>query len=451
MQFFEPTHQAAQARLNAVNPAAYARTRNALDGAVTRLSPYLTHGFLSLREVHAAVHTRHPLDAKHKFVFELGWRAYWHHVWSHLGDGIHQPIHAGLLPDDAYQPEVPADVLEARTGIPAIDLAVRELYETGYVHNHARMWLASYLVHLRKVHWHAGAQWMLGHLLDGDVASNHLSWQWVAATGSSKPYLFNADNVAKYAPAHWHSPGTAIDTSYEALDVIARSTKAIDTRFDQRRAGAGMAQPVLCSAPRLCNVRAADDLDRPENQVGLSKRGAWYPPETQGLDVRGRDIYLHHPWSLGAWVPVCSAQVKEETAKRAGDTEQNMPAPTLRQAHGAPVSPNSLHIAIGFEMSHTNTPWSERRWDFVTQGLQAQTQYLWWGSTAQISAALQGARSVQWQANPHADATLENLRNHLRQSAPGLSVKSLVTPCLFEPVEVHCRSFSEWWKRTRIA
>jgi len=75
------------------------------------------------------------------------------------------------------------------------------------------MWLASYVVHMRKVHWRTGADWLHGHLLDGDLASNHLSWQWVAGTGSSKLYIFNADNVARYAPASWHSPGTVIDTS----------------------------------------------------------------------------------------------------------------------------------------------------------------------------------------------------------------------------------------------
>ncbi|MEN9467205.1 MAG: hypothetical protein RL081_1206, partial [Pseudomonadota bacterium] len=90
---FEPTLQAAHVRLAAVNPDAYARTRNALEGAVTRLSPYLTHGFLSLREVYETVHARHPLNVQHKLVFELGWRAYWRHVWEHLGDGIHQSIH----------------------------------------------------------------------------------------------------------------------------------------------------------------------------------------------------------------------------------------------------------------------------------------------------------------------------------------------------------------------
>jgi deoxyribodipyrimidine photo-lyase len=243
MNIFEPTLQAAHARLAAVQPAAYARTRNALDGAVSRLSPYLTHGLLSLREVYEAVNARHPLDAQHTFGFELGWRAYYRHVWAHLAGGIHQSIHAGLLPDDAYQPDMPIDVLEARTGIPAIDLAVRALYETGYVHNHARMWLASYLVHLRKVHWHAGAQWMLGHLLDGDLASNHLGWQWVAGTSSTKPYLFNADNVAKYAPAQWHSRGTVIDAGYEEMDRIARSAVPI------RPHGAGV--PAATEPPAL--------------------------------------------------------------------------------------------------------------------------------------------------------------------------------------------------------
>ena len=277
MPSFEPTRPAALARLATVQPGEYARTRNALDGAVTRLSPYLTHGLLSLPEVFAAVHVRHPLDARHKLVFELGWRAYYRHVWAHLGDGIQQSLHAGLLPEEAYQTGMPADVLEARTGVAAIDLAVRELYATGYLHNHARMWLASYVVHLRKVHWHTAAQWMLAHLLDGDVASNHLSWQWVAGTGSSKPYLFNADNVAKYAPAPWHSPGTVIDTSYEALDRMARSSTAANPRLDHHRAEAGLPQPEVMVAP-------ADDR--------------WSAPEPTA--VAGRDVWLLHPWSLGA-------------------------------------------------------------------------------------------------------------------------------------------------------
>ncbi len=98
------------------------------------------------------------------------------------------------------------------------------------------MWSASDVVHLRKVHWRVAAVWLYGHLLDGDLASNHLSWQWVAGTGSRKPCLFNADNVARYAPAAWHSPGSVIDRSYEALDAIARQAPALVRAADDASA-----------------------------------------------------------------------------------------------------------------------------------------------------------------------------------------------------------------------
>jgi deoxyribodipyrimidine photo-lyase len=290
---FEPTLAAARARVAAVRPAAYARTRNHLDGAVTRLSPYITHGFLSLPEVLAAVLARGPLDIQHKFVYELAWREYFAHVHAHLGDGILQSLHPGVLPDSAYAPELPLDILGARTGVPAIDEAVSELLCTGWLHNHARMWLASYVVHLRKVHWRAGADWMFGHLLDGDLASNHLSWQWVAGTGSHKPYLFNAENVARYAPAHWHSPSTVIDQSYEALDRMARSPGAVKggsrphdaTRSLPHTLPAGWQRvdgPVLCGQ-RVELIHAWSLGDRPATAPGVLRLGVWVVPGPAGL------------------------------------------------------------------------------------------------------------------------------------------------------------------------
>ena len=395
MHSFEPTQQAAHARVAAINPEAYARTRNALDGAVTYLSPYPTHGFLSLRDVYEQVHARHPLDAKHKLVFELGWRAYWRHVWAHLGDGIHQSIHQGLLPDAAYQPEMPADVLEARTGVPAIDMAVRALYETGYVHNHARMWLASYAVHLRKVHWRAGADWMVGHLLDGDVPSNHLSWQWVAGTGSSKPYLFNADNVAKYAPAPWHSAGTAIDTSYEALDQIARHAAPVHSSVGQHTAESGIQQPTLTSTPP----------------------GSGWPAPDPSVAV-GRHVWLVHPWSLGA-------------------LPQGLPS-------------DVVVIGVGFVESHSRMPWSEQRWHFVEAGLRTQTSQLWLGTAQQVAQALEDSKSVGWQPEPHADAALQSLQRLLSQHGHPLVLPQSPAP-LFETVAPYCPSFSQWWRQTRIA
>ncbi|WP_233505971.1 FAD-binding domain-containing protein [Rhodoferax lacus] len=406
---FEPTRQAALTRLAAVQPDAYARTRNALDGAVTGLSPYLTHGLLSLREVYAAVHARQPLDAKHKFVFELGWRAYYRHVWAHLGPGLHQSLHPGLLPDAAYVAQMPADVLEARSGVAAIDLAVRTLYTTGYLHNHARMWLASYLVHLRRVHWHTAAQWMLGHLLDGDVASNHLSWQWVAGTGSTKPYLFNADNVAKYAPAPWHSPGTVIDTSYEALDLLARSASAPGHGVDGRAAD-GCAQGRADDHPMGAGLSPPALLATPPDAL-------WSPPDASA--VAGRDVWLQHPWSLGA-VP-----------QGLGD--------------------DALVVGVGLAECHAQTPWSTRRWDFVGAGLQAQTSALWWATAPQLAEALRGARAVGWQAEPHADAALASVQALLAAGKGAAVITAHAVPCLFEPVPKHCQSFAQWWRQTRIA
>ena len=341
---FAPTLGAAQARIAAVRPAAYARTRNALDGAVTGLSPYITHGFVTLTDVLAGVAARHTLDMQHKFVFELGWRAYFRHVWQHRGEGILGSLHEGLLPDDAYAGELPADIRLACTGVPVVDEAVRTLYASGMLHNHARMWLASYVVHVRRVHWRAGADWLYGHLLDGDLASNHLSWQWVAGTGSRKPYLFNADNVARYAPAPWHSPGSVIDTSYEALDRMARQPRH---RHDAAPGGPAQVEPAL--------------LAEPPSELGLTVPDA--------AAVTGRDVWLVHPWTLG-------------------ELPAALPADT---------------VVIGLFLSdfHQAWPWSERRWRFVASRMDELAAARWYGDAAAIGAALAGARSVRSIAEPH--------------------------------------------------
>ena len=105
---YPPTLAAAQARIAAVRPSAYARTRNAIDGAVSGLSPYITHGLVSPGDVLAGVAARHELAVQHKFVYELGWRAYFRHVWQHRGEDILRSLHDGPLPDAAYAAALPA-------------------------------------------------------------------------------------------------------------------------------------------------------------------------------------------------------------------------------------------------------------------------------------------------------------------------------------------------------
>ncbi len=389
---FAPTLAAAQARIAAVRPAAYARTRNALDGAVSGLSPYITHGVVTLTDVLAGVAERQALEVQHKFVYELGWRAYFRHVWQHRGEAILRSLHEGPLPDSAYARVLPADIRQACTGLPVIDEAVRTLYDTGMLHNHARMWLASYVVHLRKVHWRVAADWLYGHLLDGDLASNHLSWQWVAGTGSNKPYLFNADNVARYAPAPWHSPGSVIDTSYEALDRIARQP-GMPGRSDR---GAASAYVPNGSAPTGSAARTEPPLGAaPPDKLGLTCPDA--------ATVAGRDVWLVHPWSLGA-----------------------LPA-------GLPA--DTLVIGLCVADFHRAFAWNERRWQFVGSRMAELATHRWYGDAAAIGAALQDARRVRSIDEPHLTPWLAGWAD------------CAAAPALFAPIDRRCDSFTGWWNR----
>ena len=355
LEAFPPTRQAAFARLNAVRPNDYARSRNAIEGAVTGLSPYITHGLLSLPEVLAGVTAKHSLDIQHKFVFELGWREYFRHVWAFRGEEIFESLREGLLPQTSYSALLPADIRQAATGVPVIDMAVCTLYATGYLHNHARMWLASYIVHVRKVDWRIAADWLYGHLLDGDLASNHLSWQWVAGTGSSKPYLFNADNVARYAPASWHSPGSVIDQSYEALDRLARQPmRRARTELDASTQGA-LIEPSLLAEPPL-------DL-------------GWAQPDAAA--VAGREVWLVHPWNLS-------------------DLPSYLPE-------------NTVVVGVFLSDFHRAWPWSERRWRFVASRMTELAALRWQGDAVALGAALQSAAQVRSVDEPHLEPWLPRL------------------------------------------
>ncbi len=191
--------KAAMKALQKVDPVRYAKSRNFFTGAVTKLSPYIRYGVLGLREIRDFVSQKvqNPSDVT-KLINELGWRDYWQRLYVKLGDGIwsdQEPYKTGY---EDYAPELPADIREGSTGLVCIDSFSRDLREVGYLHNHARMWLAAYIVHWRRVRWQAGAKWFLQHLLDGDPASNNMSWQWVASTFSHKPYFFNRENLEKY-------------------------------------------------------------------------------------------------------------------------------------------------------------------------------------------------------------------------------------------------------------
>lgn len=193
--------KAAEKMLHKIEPVSYAKSRNFLTGAVTKLSPYIRYGVLSLAEVRDTVlgKVKNQDDAT-KLITELGWRDYWQRLYVELGNKIwhdREPYKTGYSVKD-YADTLPEDIISGSTGLVCIDNFSQDLRSHGYLHNHARMWMAAYIVHWRRIRWQVGAKWFLSHLLDGDPASNNLSWQWVASTFSHKPYFFNRENLERY-------------------------------------------------------------------------------------------------------------------------------------------------------------------------------------------------------------------------------------------------------------
>ncbi len=184
------------------DPVLYAETRNFGQGKTTRLSPFISHGMLDIETIRKKITEQYEPEQCLRFVQELAWRHFWRdmavrnpeHIWTSA-----EPYKTGWVESD-YCRELPVDIASGSTGVAVIDHFIREVIEAGYVHNHARMYIASYVVHFRKVSWQAGARWFLEHLLDAEEASNNFSWQWVASTFSNKPYIFNLDNITHFFP-----------------------------------------------------------------------------------------------------------------------------------------------------------------------------------------------------------------------------------------------------------
>ena len=200
--------------LEKINPAKYASTRNYKNGAVSRLSPYISRGFLSTKIIYNHIKsTGVSWDKAEKYIQELAWRDYWQLVWKNKQNLIFSDLKSPQEDVESYS--LPKAVVEANTTIDAIDEAINELYQNGYMHNHMRMYLASLCCNIAKCHWKHPAKWMYFYLLDGDLASNMLSWQWVAGSNSSKKYLANQENINKFFDSQ--QKNTFLDISYNEL------------------------------------------------------------------------------------------------------------------------------------------------------------------------------------------------------------------------------------------
>jgi deoxyribodipyrimidine photo-lyase len=181
-----------------------------------------------------------------------------------------------------------------------------------------------------------------------------LSWQWVAGTGSNKPYLFNAENVAKYAPKVWHSEGSLLDTSYERLSEIAHSTP-----------------PLLPATNALKQTGLFSETHRLQSTPKTIQ-----PSLTESLE--GKAVILIHPWSLG----------------------------DLPEASSA----DTYVLGVIDEAFHAAHPWSEKRWDWVMTRMHQTCHTVISPNLDTLQATLNKASSVQYAQSPHA-AWLSKIRH----------------------------------------
>ncbi len=186
-----------QGRLLRINPIEYAKTRNYINGNVTKISPYLTHGIISTEDVARAVLSRYNKKESFTYIFELAWREYLHMVWFNLKNIIEEDIDCEQ--ESVLNNKMLKAIVDAQTGIDAIDSAISNLYSTGYIHTQAKMWIASLVCNVSKTHWKLPSKWLYYNSLDGDIAVNTLCWQTVAGTFNNNKYYVNQEKINKYS------------------------------------------------------------------------------------------------------------------------------------------------------------------------------------------------------------------------------------------------------------
>jgi deoxyribodipyrimidine photo-lyase len=234
------------------DPPVYAyaesRDRMALDGT-SRLSPYLRFGMLSARQAAAIAGLARELapdeDARRgvdTWLNELIWREFYQAILCHFPQVLERSFRSNLqaIPWDNDRAIFDA-WCEGRTGYPVVDAAMRQLMQTGWMHNRARMIVASFLVKDLLVDWRWGERFFMQHLVDGDPAANNGGWQWTAGTGTdAAPYfrIFNpvtqgkrydlqGDYVRRWMPELVEVPNRFIHEPWKMPPDVQRSASCI--------------------------------------------------------------------------------------------------------------------------------------------------------------------------------------------------------------------------------
>jgi len=167
------------------------------EGSVSRLSPYISHRILLEYEMILEVKNKFQSIKTNKFIEEIYWRIYWK-GWMENRPGVWSDFISEEIPE--YDYETYENAVNGNSKLDFFNSWVHELKTYNYLHNHTRMWFASTWIFNLGLPWQLGATFFFKYLLDGDAASNLLSWRWVAGLQTKgKQYLFSPANLKKFS------------------------------------------------------------------------------------------------------------------------------------------------------------------------------------------------------------------------------------------------------------
>lgn len=215
------------AKIANIDPVKYGKTRNFLWGNVSQLSPYVSRGVISTKQIVDSLLQRGFKTYQiERLLQQLSWRDYFQRTAQKFPNLSEQNVKND--PSHFKSTGIPNAILNAETHIDALDEGIDQLLETGWIHNHMRMYLSMLHTNIARCDWRSGARWMYYHLLDADMASNDLSWQWVCGANSNKQYVANQENINKYAGSKQGK--TFLDVDYDVFSSMPIPETLRDTQ-----------------------------------------------------------------------------------------------------------------------------------------------------------------------------------------------------------------------------
>ncbi len=376
---FPPTRAEGLGRLDAFLPRAgahYAANRNADLGqedrsGVSLLSPYIRHRMITETEVVAAVLRRHRFVAAEKYLQEILWRTYWRgwlemrpEIWTRFIRDRDSAL------QDAGRNRDLEKALAGATGIDGFDDWARELVETGYLHNHARMWFASIWIFTLRLPWVLGADFFLRHLIDADPASNTLSWRWVAGLQTvGKTYLATRDNIERYTGGRFKPEGLAT-TAFAIMD--APAPKAAPVTLADCQAAAGPAL-LLLTGEDLHPETGVLPEDRIAGVVGAASAPGWpFGDKASAFVTAAMDDAVTRS---GAHYGVAASHISSLTAENLINAAVKAGTSTIITPF-APVGPVADQVAqvrpalaqAGLALVERQREWDATFWPYAIKG-----------------------------------------------------------------------------------